>query len=138
MGHKSGHNDSGAQGLVKPLVVSVADAFAESDELDVRALAAPHRSLAIDTLVKTCRSRTAPHTAKNAAAKSLLEFSDGRPSQIEGVTTDQSIHIHINRLYAGGANETRVIDAYAVSQAEKGQAVVVEDAVEIPITTERS
>ncbi len=103
-------------------------AFREGEDIDVRDLARPHRAKAIRTLSRLCNSKQPP-SVQATAAKSLLEFSDGRPSQIEAVKHEAGITINIMRLYAGGPSETRVIEAVDVAASEVGEIV---DAV-VPI-----
>ncbi len=128
MGHKAqaGYEASGARGLVKPMkpltAAQVYAAFESGEQVDVRELARPHRAKAIKTLVRLT-GRKMPPSVQASAAKSLLEFSDGKAAQIEPVRSDRSITINIHRLYAGGGPETKVIDAIDVSKAVAGEVI---------------
>ena len=70
---------------------------------DIRALARQHTALAIRTLVGIASQRTAPHSARVAAATSLLDRGWGKP-KVE-VISDESGYVQALRAVAAELDE---------------------------------
>jgi hypothetical protein len=87
MGHKSGtKTHSGSQGALQHLERDLLDERIE-DELAanemslVREMAQEHTDPAIQTLVDLHESEDTPPSVRRAAARDILEFGHGKPSQ---------------------------------------------------------
>lgn len=117
MGHKSGTKlHSGTQGALQHLERErlderIEDELAANEMSLVRKLAQDHTDPAINTLVDLHESEDTPPSVRRSAARDLLEFGHGKPSQqiIQKGGGGNKFVVNVIKLGDGGERVERVV-----------------------------
>ena len=85
---------------------------------DIRALARQHTALAIRTLVGIASQRTAPHSARVAAATSLLDRGWGKPKQELELNQEVTVSLADSLAKIAQLDNDNIIDVTPVKSEE--------------------
>lgn len=117
MGHKSGLTKVGARGKMKPRSASSLEAaFDGGDTVDIKAMAAKHVPMSMETLARAARHKLtkrqekagqelAPWPIRTKAARDILELAGGRPETREPVRQEAGLTVVINKISTGESFE---------------------------------